>query len=216
LSYNYICNMTNQQLSDLLSTYQLRPTDIQCDRIRSYVSLLLKWNRSISLTTVTDESEIVKFHFGESGYALSIVPDMNGRLADVGAGAGFPGVALKIFSESISLILIESNAKKCAFLSEVVRELRLDQVTVVRARFEDVLDNFRCGLSLVAARALGNYDQLLRWSESALVSGGRVVLWVGEEDAQTIVSDCEWWTWLPFAPIPGARRRGILVGSPLR
>jgi 16S rRNA (guanine527-N7)-methyltransferase len=206
--------MTNDQLTDLLSAYRLHPTDQQCDQIRSYISLLLRWNRSISLTTVTDEGEIVKFHFGESGYALSVVPGMDGRLADVGPGAGFPGLALRIFSDSFSLTLIESNAKKCVFLSEVIRELRLERVSVVHGRFEDIFRRFRRDFSIVTSRALGNYEQLLKWSAPALAPGGRLVMWLGESDARKITTGSDEWVWLPFAPIPGSSRRGILVGSP--
>ncbi|MDE3109354.1 MAG: 16S rRNA (guanine(527)-N(7))-methyltransferase RsmG, partial [Acidobacteriota bacterium] len=122
--------ISDSQITDVLSDYGVRPSTAQCARVRAYVSLLLRWNRAISLTSVKDELEILKFHFGESVFALSVIEGIDGRLADVGAGAGFPGLPIRIFREALQLILIEPNAKKAAFLSEVIRELSLDGVQV--------------------------------------------------------------------------------------
>ena len=104
--------------------------------VREYVSLLLMWNQSISLTTVTDPDEIISRHFGESMFAAKLISVENCRLADVGTGAGFPGLPLKILSPTLDLVLIESNKKKYAFLSEVVRSLGLKSVEVLPERFE--------------------------------------------------------------------------------
>lgn len=203
----------NEFIFRKLAAYGVRPTDIQCDLIRAYISLLLKWNRSISLTTVTEEPEILKFHFGESLFALPMLEGDQCRLADVGAGAGFPGLPLRIFREDIELILIESNAKKCAFLSEIVRELALKNVRVLHARFEDVTE-LRDRLDAVVTRALGGYDRLLKWSMESLRLGGKVVLWLGEDDARRISSANPAWDWSPPVAIPGSKRRFLLSGTP--
>jgi len=206
-------DISNETISRNFSAYGVKPSESQCDRIRAYISLLLRWNRSISLTAVTEESEILKFHFGESLFALSTIETTRCRLADVGTGAGFPGLPLRIFTEGIELILIESNAKKCAFLSEVVRELVLPNVRVLRARFEDVTE-LRGQLDAVVSRALGGYEQLLTWSMESLRPGGKIVLWLGEDDARRISSSNPAWDWRPPVPIPGSRRRFLLSGLP--
>ncbi|MGA8011899.1 MAG: 16S rRNA (guanine(527)-N(7))-methyltransferase RsmG, partial [Candidatus Acidiferrales bacterium] len=128
----------NSQVEDTLGPYGilLEPGVVQ--KIRSYTALLIKWNRMISLTTVTDPIEILKFHFGESIFAASQVDFVESRLADVGSGAGFPGIPLAMTVPSLDVTLIESNSKKCVFLSEVVRELRLPNVKVLRERMENV------------------------------------------------------------------------------
>jgi 16S rRNA (guanine527-N7)-methyltransferase len=205
--------ISNELILKELVAYGLRPTDTQCDQIRAYISLLLRWNRSLSLTTVAEELEIIKFHFGESLFALSAIKGLHGRLADVGTGAGFPGLALRIFAEEIDLILIESNAKKCAFLSEVQRALALSNVRVLRARFEDVAE-LNDQLDVVVSRALGSYDRLLKWSVKSLRPGGKIVLWLGEGDAREISSSSSAWDWQPPIPIPGSKRRFLLPGSP--
>ena len=111
----------NSQISAALAAFGIELSSDQLSRIRDYISILLRWNKLLSLTSITDQIEIVSRHFGESMFASSVLPLENCRLADVGSGAGFPGLALKILIPSLFVTLIESNKKKSAFLSEVVR-----------------------------------------------------------------------------------------------
>jgi 16S rRNA (guanine527-N7)-methyltransferase len=204
--------ISNATMRSVLSEYGAIPSDDMCEKIRTYISILLLWNESVSLTAITDELEILRFHFGESLFALSSVPALESRLADVGPGAGFPGLPLRIFNENIGLTLIEANAKKCAFLSEVVRELALPDVRVLRARFEDVSDYDR-SLDAIVARALGGYPELLSWSRAALSHRGRIVLWIGEREVRDLSLNRKW-LWSPPLRIPGSDRRYILCGAP--
>lgn len=212
MSKNNQSGLSDAQVVDLLGPFGIHPTPDQIHKIRGYVSLLLKWNRSISLTTVVDPAEIVSRHFGESMFAISLLPVENCRLADVGSGAGFPGLPLKIASDSLKLTLIESNKKKCAFLSEIVRSLALIDVDVSSQRFEEI--RAESGFAnIVTARAVGDFSALLRWSESALPPRGHIVLWIGGEDA-TIVSSSPGWIWQSPVRIPESQRRFILIGRP--
>lgn len=204
--------LTSQQIKTCLADYGIPASEPHCEQVRAYISLLLKWNRTISLTTVTNELEILKFHFGESAFALSAFPGLNGRLADVGAGAGFPGLPLRIFNENIDITLIESNGRKCAFLSEVVRELKLTNVRVLKARFEDEIGQFSGALDIVVARALGQYEALLDWSARTLKEGGRIILWLGEGESSKIAG-CHSWSWSDPVAIPGSKRRYLLSGA---
>lgn len=205
--------LSNPTIAHCLSEYGIQSTEPQCNQVRTYISLLLKWNRSISLSSVTREPEILKFHFGESAFALSAIEEIkNGRLADVGTGAGFPGLPLKIFAEDMELVLIEPNAKKCAFLAEVVRELSLRNVSVARERFENLAEYER-GLDTIVSRALGSYEKLLGWARRSLAPGGRVVLWLGHKDAQKI-SEKPGWSWGEAIAIPGSAHRVILASRP--
>src|SRR5450755_4300804 len=104
-----------------LEPYGVALSSAMAVAIRKYIDLLLVWNEKISLTAITSEIDILRYHFGESLFALGAIPINSGRLADLGTGAGFPGLALKIASPSMELTLIESNRKKCAFLGEIVR-----------------------------------------------------------------------------------------------
>ena len=206
--------LTDAQIVKILADYKLAPSATQCAQIRAYISLLLRWNRSISLTSLTDELEILKFHFGESAFAVSVLGGTVGRLADVGSGAGFPGFAIRIFAPEILLTAIEPNAKKSAFLSEVAREISLDRVDVIRSRFQDIELQRRARFDFVCSRALGMRNDLLRWSTKALAPSGKIILWVGKAEADEIMRDAAW-QWSPPVAIPQSQRRCILSGSPI-
>jgi 16S rRNA (guanine527-N7)-methyltransferase len=206
-------SLTSAQITDALKPYGIAPSIDLIKGVRTYTELLLKWNRSISLTSVTDVEQILRFHFGESLFALSMLPVEKSRLADVGSGSGFPGIPLAMVSPNLTVTLIESNAKKYAFLNEVIRELKLRNVIALHTRMKDIKAPTRA-FDIVTARALGKFEDLLRWAQKALAPGGRIALWVGSEDATDISADMLW-KWSAPAPIPGSQRRYILIGSPI-
>jgi 16S rRNA (guanine527-N7)-methyltransferase len=202
----------NSQISAALAAFGIELSSDQLSRIRDYISILLRWNKLLSLTSITDQIEIVSRHFGESMFASSVLPLENCRLADVGSGAGFPGLALKILIPSLFVTLIESNKKKSAFLSEVVRALDLKGVEVLPIRFEEsraVAGSYE----IVCARALGGFPELLRWAKKVLPERGHLVLWLGGEDTTRITS-VSGWIWNPAVRIPESQRRFVLTGRP--
>jgi 16S rRNA (guanine527-N7)-methyltransferase len=203
--------LSKDTIEAALKPYGIAASALLCDQITTYIDLLLRWNQKTSLTTVTDPGEILRFHFGESLIAVATVPIRNGRLADVGSGAGFPAVPIRMVSEDLSVILIESNLKKATFLAEVVRELHLKNVDVRRCRVLDVhLDDEN--VNFVTARALGIDNTFLNWSRDSLNSTGSVVLWLGNTDAVRISLNAGW-RWSDPIRIPQSDRRVILHGS---
>ncbi len=194
-----------------LEPYGVQPTDVQVELIQRYIDKLVIWNQKVRLTAVTEPREILERHFGESMFAAQIVPVCQGRLADVGSGAGFPGLPLKIACPGLDVVLIEANHKKAAFLAEVRRELRLEGVEIVGGRIED-LQVERGFADFVSARAVGGFARLLKWSRDALSGGGRVLLWLGAEDASK-VGKFGGWTWRESIRIPNSRRRVLLIGQ---
>jgi 16S rRNA (guanine527-N7)-methyltransferase len=203
--------ISNEQMSELLEPYGFNPQKGFSNGVRTYISLLLRWNERVSLTTVTDPVEIIKFHFGESLFAINSVPIVDGRLADVGSGAGFPGLPLAMASPSIHVTLIESDNKKATFLSEAVRELALSNVSVFRGRMDD-LPIGTSGFGFITARAIGQHKDLLKWASERLSEGGKVLLWLGESDTISL-SNYRTWQWDPPTHIPGSKRRFILAGT---
>lgn len=204
--------LTDGQIAIALKPYRAAVDALVCSKIITYISLLAKWNSRISLTTVTDAEQVLEFHFGESLFAASSVPIHNGRLADVGTGAGFPGLPLAIVNPELRVTLIEPNLKKCAFLSEVCRSVGLSSVEILRARIEDIKSEI-APFDFVTARALGQFEKLLPWAKIYLVPSGQLVLWVGESDADSI-SAGPGWKWRDRILIPGSSRRFLLVGAP--
>jgi 16S rRNA (guanine527-N7)-methyltransferase len=205
-------NGNDEQVIAVLAPFGVHPSTDQIAKIRAYIRLILQWNKLTSLTSITDPMEIVARHFGESMFLKSLLPVENGRLADVGSGAGFPGLALKIANPELDVILIESNKKKAAFLSEVVRTLNLPGVDVSPVRFEEMRPK-EGSFSFITARAVGGFRELLRWSRTALAHRGHLALWVGGDDT-TKLSSMDGWIWSPAARVPDSQRRFILVGRP--
>src|ERR1039458_3252543 len=110
-------------------------TPAQLDQISTYIDLLQRWNARINLTAIRDPEEAVTRHFGESLFLARHVP-LQGSLLDIGSGAGFPGLALKIVFPDLSVTLLEPVTKKRAFLKEAARVCGFTQVTVRGQRLE--------------------------------------------------------------------------------
>jgi 16S rRNA (guanine527-N7)-methyltransferase len=201
---------TVDKMRTMLEPFHPGLTDAQLIRFCKYAQLLMYWNQKLNLTTVSDPEEVATRHLGESILASTAFRLNEGRLADVGAGAGFPGLPLKIVSPDLDLALLEPNAKKCAFLTEVYNQLSLDRVTVIRSRYEDC-DLGPASVDFLVSRALGNYKQLIRWAPRILKPDGLVILWLGAEDS-LLVSRSKGWNWDAPILIPGSRRRVILAG----
>lgn len=183
----------------------------QLTQVSAYLDLLLKWNSKINLTAVRDPEEIVTRHFGESFFAarhLFPVPDFSMTAIDVGSGAGFPGVPLKIWNAALSLTLIESNQKKATFLREVSRSLQLEGVTILNQRAETV----RAKADLVSLRAVEHFEGIVPVASGLLRENGKLALLIGEaqvEPAQNLLPSLQWD--LPI-PIPLSRNRVLLAG----
>ena len=206
MAVRYAHFMEPERIAQLLHPYlegELLTPD-QLDSISSYIDLLLTWNRRVNLTAVRDPEEMVRRHFGESIFAARKLVEAGSALsaADVGSGAGFPGIPLKIYAPQLQLTLIESHGKKATFLREVIRHLRLTNVNV----FQDRADRWTKTADLITLRAVEKFETVLP-SAAALVSpGGRLALLIGEdqvEAAQKLVPG----TWLESRRIPESNKR---------
>src|SRR6266851_4803807 len=135
-----------------LGEFKLPAYDDQVLQIQQYIKILLMWNERVNLTAIRDPLEILYRHFCESMYAAVAVPVEKGRLADVGSGGGFPGLALKIIRPNLDVFLVESNIKKVTFLAEVIRELGLRGAQVLARRYEELGRRWPPSITLALAR----------------------------------------------------------------
>jgi 16S rRNA (guanine527-N7)-methyltransferase len=199
-----------ETIAATLAPFRIILSQAQLVSIRDYIDLLVLWNQSVNLTAIEDPVEIVSRHFGESLFAATFLEMWACRLADVGTGAGFPGLALKIAFPDAELTLFESNAKKCAFLAEISQRLSLSRIDIRRQRYGE-FEQSGAMFDFVCARALGDYPAFLLWARRVIAPGGRVVLWLGTEESIRLGRRKEF-IWDAPVGIPESRRRVILVG----
>jgi 16S rRNA (guanine527-N7)-methyltransferase len=206
--------ISQDRLSELLVPF-LSPDRLhqtQLELIDRHLALLSKWNSKINLTAVRDPEEIVTRHFGECVFAArQLFPSGSEQLSaiDLGSGAGFPGVPLKIWNAKLRLTLIEANQKKATFLREVIRVLKLDAATVVAGRAESQSDK----ADLVTLRAVEQFERILPIAASLLGRSGRLALLIGDDQVQTARDSLTGIAWNPPIPVPLSRRRVLLIGS---
>lgn len=133
--------------------------DNQRKQFELYKDLLIEWNSKMNLTAIVDPDEIYEKHFLDC-----ILPSFDiaieGSLCDVGAGAGFPSIPLKIIYPNLSVCIVEPLGKRVTFLTELCKELQLEDVTLVNARAEDFAKEHRESFDIVSARAVANLPML--------------------------------------------------------
>lgn len=172
--------------------------DWECAAFQRYEALLLEWNQRFNLTSVTDPDEIQTKHFLDSLSCLLALPTLDGSTVaqwqdrpiaavDVGAGAGFPGLPLKLVWPALQLTLVEATGKKCRFLEQVVAELELGNVTVVNARAEDFGQGAgRERFDLALGRAVSRLPTLLEYTLPLLRLGGCLIAQKGREPQEEL------------------------------
>jgi 16S rRNA (guanine527-N7)-methyltransferase len=206
--------ISNRSIQDWITPFHPELTSIQIEQVQKYISLLLLWNQKISLTSIENPQELVSRHFGESFFGAKFIENRVCRLADVGSGAGFPGLALKIVLPKLQVFLIEQDTRKATFLNEVIRALNLADAKVLRSPYEALapeVSNF----DAIIARAVGDHKAILKWAIPRLSEFGQAVLWIGAEDAARL-SELPTWKWrLPLA-LPNSKNRVLLSGVSAR
>lgn len=187
--------------------------------ISIYIDILQRWNARISLTAIRNEEEIVTRHFGESFFAAAHLCPARGSessadggacatVADVGSGAGFPGIPIKLWDRRIALTLIESNQKKGTFLREVVRALTLTEVNVLNMRAEGVAQKF----DLVTLRAVERLSDVLPIAARLLAPSGRLALMISNSQVAK-ASAAVPLNWQRAIAVPQSASRVLLIGS---
>jgi 16S rRNA (guanine527-N7)-methyltransferase len=196
----------------------------QLQDISTYINMLLNWNSRINLTAIRSEEEIITRHFGESLFAArhlfpNVYPVSSSgspvlkdpvHLADLGSGAGFPGIPIKLWTPSIALTLIESNHKKATFLREIVRALTLTSVDIQNARAEALPP---ATFNVVTLRAVERFAESLTVASTLLAPAGRLALLIGSSQLDQARYALLRLSWDQPLPIPASNSRIMLIGT---
>ena len=171
--------MTPQEFYQLLSQQGIELNNCQKDQFERYFELLVEWNEKINLTAITEKNEVYLKHFYDS-----IAPVLQGlignqelKLLDIGAGAGFPSLPMKIICPQLDVTIIDSLNKRINFLKLLAEELGLDKVHFYHGRAEDLAQDkaFRAQFDLVTARAVARMQVLSELTIPYLKVGGKLL-----------------------------------------
>lgn len=178
--------MEIEKFEEILRTY-LKKIDIelskkQIEQFYTYMNLLLEWNEKINLTAITEPEEVILKHFVDS-LTISAYIKKGSKLVDMGTGAGFPGIPLKILRDDIEITLVDSLNKRINFLNEVIKELELREISTVHARAEEFGQNkkYREKFDIATSRAVANLSTLSEYLVPLVKLEGKIICMKGSE-----------------------------------
>jgi 16S rRNA (guanine527-N7)-methyltransferase len=214
--------MDTARIADLLSPFlEVSLSQPQLNHISMYIDLLQRWNARINLTAIRNEEEIVTRHFGESLFlARHLFPSTSTprhperSVLDIGSGAGFPGVPIKIWAPGIHLTLIESNHKKTVFLREVARALILTDINVITGRAETLAAQVGKDFpraDVVTLRAVERFEKILPQTVTFMAPQTRLALLIGAAQLPELTKLTPL-KWDPPIPIPKSNSRMLSIG----
>lgn len=149
--------MTIKDFIQELQILNINPSEEELNKLEKYAELLIEYNKKFNLTAITKLEEIYLKHFYDSLTLIKVIDlDKELKVLDIGTGAGFPGIVLKIFYPKLELTLLDSNNKKITFLNEVTKELGLEKVKCIHGRAEELPKEFREYFDIVTSRAVAS------------------------------------------------------------
>lgn len=167
-------------IKDLFLKYNFNLTDFQINQFQKYFSFLVEENQKYNLTAITEEKEVIIKHFIDSVLPEKEIPQ-NASVIDVGTGAGFPGVPLKIVRPDIKLTLLDSLQKRINFLNQLLELLEIKNVIKVHSRAEDYTKEKREKFDIATSRAVASIPTLSEYLIPYVKVGGKVLMYKGNK-----------------------------------
>ena len=154
--------------------------DKKIEQFKNYMDLLILWNEKMNLTAITDKEQIVLKHFADSLTISNLIKD-NSKVVDIGTGAGFPGIPIKIYNETLNVTLVDSLNKRIMFLDEVIEKLGLQNIRAIHSRAEDFahIKGERESYDYAVSRAVANLSVLYEYLLPLIKVGGECICMKG-------------------------------------
>jgi len=168
--------MTKEIFIEELKKLNIKLTEEQLEKLEKFYNLLIEWNEKINLTRITEQEEVYLKHFYDS-LTITKVIELNKveTLCDVGTGAGFPGIVLKICYPNLKITLIDSLLKRVNYLNEIIKKLELKDIKAIHTRGEDFKEQF----DVVTSRAVANIEKLLKYTMHLVNKNGQMIAMKG-------------------------------------
>ncbi len=182
------------EIRDFFDSQDILLADQDVWKFQLYKEELLRWNDKMNLTTITLERDIVVQHFLDSVLLVKLYePSKDDSILDIGSGAGFPGIPIKIMFPTVKVDLLESKVKKTRFLTRLLRKLSIDDVTVFNYRAEELAHdlNLRESYSIVVTRAVSSLNTIIELSLPFLKDQGKLYVWKTKEQYLQEVNNVE-------------------------
>lgn len=171
-----MAQMNKEEFIEEIKKLNISLTEEQLNKLEKFYNLLIEWNEKINLTRITEKEEVYLKHFYDS---LTIVKEVNlnekSTLCDVGTGAGFPGIVLKIVYPHLKITLVDSLLKRVNYLNSIIKDLELENIVAIHSRGEEFKEKF----DVVTARAVANIEKLLGFTMHLVNKNGVFVAMKG-------------------------------------
>lgn len=173
--------MKNKEIKEILRegllALDIAPANEFIDAFLIYLTELKKWNRAINLTGLKKDEDIVVKHFIDSLLYLRSIPESELIIADVGSGAGFPGIPIKIVRPELKMYLIEVSSKKATFLRYITKKIDIQKIEIIEKRVEDIKVNIDLPtVDIAVTRALFTVKEFIKKASHIVKKGGKLIL----------------------------------------
>jgi len=173
--------MNKEQFIEEIEKLGIKVNEDQLNKLERFYELLIEWNKKINLTRIVEKEEVYLKHFYDSLTIQKVVDlSQTNTLCDVGTGAGFPGIVLKIIFPNLKITLVDSLQKRVNYLNEISKELKLNNIEAIHSRGED----FKGKYDVVVSRAVANIEKLVGYTMHLVEKNGVFVAMKGNIDSE--------------------------------
>lgn len=190
--------MNEERMNELRNDallFGIELSDSQLAQFYTYYQMLIEWNKKINLTAITDFDEVLKKHFLDSlSIGRILNQDSSASILDIGTGAGFPGIPIKIAYPNVTIILMDSLNKRITFLNEVIQTLHLEKINTIHGRAEDFSKNnrtdkiYRESFDICVSRAVANLSSLSEFCLPYVKVGGKFISFKSEKAEEELIN----------------------------
>ena len=181
--------MNKKEFINALKELNISVTPLQLEKLDIYYNLLIEENKKYNLTAITNKEDVYLKHFYDSLTLTKIITLSNQHICDIGTGAGFPGIVLKIIFPDLKVTLLDSTEKKCKFLKLIISKLNLNNIDVINERAEIYSKTTREKYDIVTSRAVAPLKHLLEYSIPLVKVNGYYIAMKGDISKEIVGID---------------------------